>query len=71
MKKTKFVRDTIINGSKFDVYEIRCLNYKGVYEECGYDVVNNSDQKSVITFVGYPTDEAIIRGLENKNWLKS
>ena len=71
MKKTKFIRGTIINGSKYDIYQIYCMIHDCGYEDCGYDVVNNSDQKSVITFVGYPTDEAIIRGLENKNWLKS
>jgi hypothetical protein len=66
MKKQKLIRDTIIDGNKYDIYQIYCLSYNGVYEDCGYDVVTTSDQKSVITFIGYPTDEDIKRGL-NKN----
>lgn len=67
MKHT-FIRHAIVNGSKYDVYRIYCVNHDCGYEDCGYDVINNCTQKVVITFVGYPTDEDIKKHLDN-NWL--
>lgn len=67
--KSKFVRDTLINGTKYDVYEIFCLNKKGKFESCGYDLKLSHNHKYVATFTGPPTDDDIVK-ITNMSILK-
>jgi len=67
--KSKFVRDALVNGTKYDVYEIFCVNKKGKFESCGYDLKMSHNQKYVATFTGPPTDDDIVK-ITNMSILK-
>jgi hypothetical protein len=59
--KSKFIRDTLVNGTKYDVYEIFCVNNKNMFESCGFDLKLSHNQKYVATFTGPPTDDDIVK----------
>lgn len=63
--KSKFIRSTLVNGTKYDVYEAYCLNKQGQMENCGYDLTLTHNQKYVATFTGPPTDDDIVKITSN------
>jgi len=59
--KSKFIRDTLVNGKKYDIYETFSANKKGKFESCGFELKLSDNQKYVATFTGPPTNDDIVK----------